>query len=170
MTEDQKQRRVQVSEELFQMANDDENFLRTIITGDETWVYGYDVEAKAKSSQWKTHTSPRPKKVRQVKSNVKVMLTVFFDWKGIVYHEFLPRGEIINRFRYFETMRHLCKAVRKKRPEMYANGKWVLHHDNTSVHSSLVIRDFCTQNAMTVIPQPPYYQIWPQQTSFYSQK
>lgn len=36
MTEDQKQRRVQVSEELFQMTNEDENFLKTIINGDET--------------------------------------------------------------------------------------------------------------------------------------
>lgn len=32
MTENQKQRRVQISEELFQMTNDDENFLKTIIT------------------------------------------------------------------------------------------------------------------------------------------
>ena len=156
MTEDQKQRRVRVCEELLEMANDNENFLKTIITGDETWVYGYDVETKAQSSQWKTDTSPRPKKARQVKSNVKVMLTVFFDWKGIVYHEFLPRGETINRFRYLETLRHLREAVRNKRPEMWASGEWMLHHDNAPVHSSLLIRDFCTKNEMTVVPQPPY--------------
>jgi hypothetical protein len=46
MTKDQKQRRVH------------ENFLRTIITGDETWVYWYNGETKAQSSQWKTYTSP----------------------------------------------------------------------------------------------------------------
>ena len=33
---------------------------------------------------------PRPKKARQVRSNVKVLLTVFFDCRGVVYHEFLP--------------------------------------------------------------------------------
>jgi hypothetical protein len=32
--------------------------LRTIITGDETWVYVYNVETNTQSSQWKTHTSP----------------------------------------------------------------------------------------------------------------
>jgi hypothetical protein len=37
-----------------------------------------------------------------------------------------------------------------------ASGKWVLYHDNIPVHSSLVIRDFCTKNAMTVIPQSLY--------------
>jgi hypothetical protein len=35
-------------------ASEDENFLKRItrITGDETWVYGYDVETKMQSSQW----------------------------------------------------------------------------------------------------------------------
>jgi len=39
-----------------------ENFLKNIITGDETWVYGYDVETKVQSSQWMRKGSPRPKK------------------------------------------------------------------------------------------------------------
>ena len=33
-------------------ANGNENFLKNIITGDETWVYEYDVETKMQSSQW----------------------------------------------------------------------------------------------------------------------
>ena len=32
--------------------------------------------------------SPRPKKARMSRSKIKVMLVVFFDWKGIVHHEF----------------------------------------------------------------------------------
>lgn len=156
LTEQQKEHRVQVCQELLEMANDNENFLKQVITGDETWVYGYDVETKVQSSQWKTKSSPTPKKARQVKSNVKVMLTVFFDWKGVVYHEFLPRGETINRFRYLQTLRNLREAIRRKRPELWRSGEWVLHHDNAPVHSALLIRDYCTKNGMTVIPQPPY--------------
>jgi hypothetical protein len=33
-------------------ASEDKNFLKRIITGDETWVYGYNVETKMESSQW----------------------------------------------------------------------------------------------------------------------
>ena len=55
-----------------------------VITGDESWVYGYDPETKQQSSQWKIPTSPRPKKARQVKSNLKSMIITFFDIKGIV--------------------------------------------------------------------------------------
>ena len=45
LTDDQKQNRVDVSQELLDRANGDDNFLKNVITGDETWVYGYDVES-----------------------------------------------------------------------------------------------------------------------------
>jgi hypothetical protein len=40
----------------------DDNFLNRIITSDEIWVYGYDLETKMQSSQWVGKNSPRPKK------------------------------------------------------------------------------------------------------------
>jgi hypothetical protein len=52
LTDEQKQKRLQVTQELFDRANTDKNFLKNIITGDETWVYGYDVETKAPFSQY----------------------------------------------------------------------------------------------------------------------
>src|SRR5215469_8516208 len=78
LTEEQKQNRVTVSQELLDRSNTDENFLKNVITGDETWVYSYDVETKVQSSQWVGKSSPRPKKARQSRSNVKVILIVFF--------------------------------------------------------------------------------------------
>jgi len=60
LTADQKQR-VNVCAELSQLVSDDEIFLSRVITGDESWVYGYDPETKQQSSQWKSPTSPRPK-------------------------------------------------------------------------------------------------------------
>jgi len=46
LTADQKQQRVNVCTELRQLASDDETLLSRVITGDESWVYGYDPEAK----------------------------------------------------------------------------------------------------------------------------
>ena len=51
--------------------------------------------------------SPKPKKARQVCSNVKVMLTCFFDSHGIVHHECAPKGQTINK----EVLHCLCDAV-----------------------------------------------------------
>ena len=61
LTADQKQQRV-VCTELRQLASNDETSLSRVITGDESWVYGYNPKTKRQSSQWKSPTSPRPKK------------------------------------------------------------------------------------------------------------
>jgi hypothetical protein len=58
-----------------------------MITGDEIWVYGYDPETKMQSSQWKHSSSARPKKAQRVRSKVKVLLTVFFDYRIGVMHQ-----------------------------------------------------------------------------------
>ena len=107
LVEQQKQQRLDIAQDMLNCANSDSDFMKTIITGDETWVYGYDPETKFQSSQWKHQTSPRPKKARQVRSNVKVMLTCFFDSNGIVHHEYAPAGQTINKGYYLEVMRHL---------------------------------------------------------------
>jgi hypothetical protein len=88
LTADQKQQRVNVLEELHQIASDDATFLSRVITGDESWIYGHDPETKQQSSQRKSPYSLRPKKARQVKNKVKSMLIIFFDIKRIVHSQF----------------------------------------------------------------------------------
>jgi len=53
-----------------------ENFLKTIVTREETSIYGYDVETRAQSSQWVGQGWPRPKKSQMSRSNMKVMSLV----------------------------------------------------------------------------------------------
>ncbi|UYV83955.1 hypothetical protein LAZ67_X000694 [Cordylochernes scorpioides] len=116
---DQKQHRMNIDNEMLDSVRDDPNLLQRVITGDEAWVYGYDVETKAQSSQWKLPHEPRPKKARQVRSNVKVLLTVFFDCRGVVHHEFLPQGRTVNKKYYLQVMRNLREAIRQKRPDLW---------------------------------------------------
>lgn len=78
LTEQQKQGRVESCPSLKEESQNDPNFFFKVITGDESWCYGYDPETKQQSSQWKTPTSPRPKNARQVRSNIKTMLICFF--------------------------------------------------------------------------------------------
>jgi hypothetical protein len=59
LTDEQKANSVMVSQELFNCSNADKNFLKNVITGDEIiWVYRYDIETKAQSSQWVRKSSP----------------------------------------------------------------------------------------------------------------
>jgi len=68
-TDDQKDNRVEISQELLGNANGNKNALKNIITGDETWVYGYGVETKMQLSQWIGKGSLRPKKAWMSWSN-----------------------------------------------------------------------------------------------------
>jgi len=58
LTDAQKENHVTVSQELFDCSNADENFLKNVITGDETWVYGYNIEIKVQLLQWMRKFSP----------------------------------------------------------------------------------------------------------------
>ena len=53
LTTEQKDLHSEIAQDNLEMASDDENVLKKVITGDESWVYGYDPETKQKSSQWK---------------------------------------------------------------------------------------------------------------------
>ena len=66
LTNDQKEHRVDVCEDLLQRMQEDPLFTSRLITGDETWVYGYDPETKQQSSQWKCPSSPRPRKFAEI--------------------------------------------------------------------------------------------------------
>ena len=59
---EQKQCSLEIAQDMLDNANSDPNFLNIVITGDETWVYGYDPETKMQSAQWKHPNSPRTKK------------------------------------------------------------------------------------------------------------
>jgi hypothetical protein len=96
------------------------------------------------------------KKSRQVRSHVKVMLTVFFDSEGVVHYEFLPQGQTVNKEHYLEVMQRLREAVRKRRPDVWRENQWMLQHDNAPSHSSFLVCDFLAKHTTTVLPQPPY--------------
>jgi len=119
LTQDQKNTCLTLCQDLKDQIESDPNFLSKVIMADESWCYGYDPETKQASSQWKTPTSPRPKKKRQVRSNVKTMLIVFCDVRGIVHWEFVPPGQTVNQEFYLEVLRQLRENVRRKCPELW---------------------------------------------------
>ena len=83
---EQKEHHAAVANNLIQTTTNEPDFLKKVVTGDESWVCSYDLETNAQLSQWKSPGSPCPKKAWPSCSKIKTMLTVFFDWKGVVHH------------------------------------------------------------------------------------
>jgi len=52
LTFDQREQRQTIARDLFERSCEDVQFLKNTVTGDGSWVYGYDPETKQQSSQW----------------------------------------------------------------------------------------------------------------------
>ena len=152
----QKENRVQVCQDILKQLEIIPDLLSRVVTGDESWIFEYDPLTKRQSLEWKSASSPRPKKARLFKSKIKVMLIVFFDVHGIVHLEFLPQGQTINQNVYKDILRRLMRSVREKRRELWETKSWLLHHDNAPAPNALSIRQFLAENNIAVLEQPPY--------------
>lgn len=156
LTDDQKAKRKEAAGDLITMCDRDPSFLRTIVTGDETWCYQFDPDSKRQSMEWRSPSSPRPKKYRCQKSKVKTMLIAFFDNDGIIHQEFVPVGQTVNAAFYEEVLTRLLRRIRRVRPQLSRTGQWVLLNDNAPAHSAIRVRQFLAQRGVTVLDHPPY--------------
>ena len=167
LTVDQCEQRQTIARDLFERSCEDVQFLKNIVKGDESWVYG--TTRRQQSSQWKGPTSPRQKKGRQVRSKTKVMLLAFFDSEGIVHHEYAPDGQTINKEFYVEVLRRLPESVRRKRPEKWRDCDWILHHDKAPAHTSHLLQQFLAKHSTAQLQQRHTHQISHRVTFSYSQ-
>ena len=123
------------------MFNHDPDLLKGVMTVDESWVYGYKIETKAKLLQLKRPEDPRPKKAHQVRSNVKVLFTVFFNCNDAVQIEFLPKSPTVNKVNWLNSAKQ------------FINQSWILQYDNTPAHISMLVCELLAKNNTIIMPQ-----------------
>jgi hypothetical protein len=97
-------------------------FLYSIVTGAKSFVHHYNLELKSQSLKYHLATSPRRKKFKTQPSAGKCMLTVFWDYTGIIHQEYMVRGTKINLEMYVKALKRLkeqiiCVRWKKKTPD-----------------------------------------------------
>ncbi|KAJ4447710.1 hypothetical protein ANN_09718 [Periplaneta americana] len=135
--------------------DDGDELLDRIVTGDETWISHFTPQTKQQSMHWRYSGSPVRTKFKQTLSVRKVMCTVFWDKKGILLIDFLPRGETVNADRYRETLRKLRRAIQNKRRGMLTAGV-VLLHDNARPHTARRTAAILTEFGWELFEHSPY--------------
>lgn len=148
----EKERRINACEE---MISSYQSVMARIIAGDETWIYVYKPEATGRN-EYRANGESKPKRSCQRRSKIEVMLTVFFDYRGLVHYEFRPPNQTVNKEYHLNVMHRLREAICKKRPELWADNSWYLHHENASAHTALILREHFAKNSTNIVPQPPY--------------
>ena len=96
MTAELKERRVDACQELLKrLEAEGDGFLGRTGTGYETWVHYHQLETKKASKEWRHTSTPKPKKFRTQPSAGKVMLTLFWDERGVIFEHYMPRRNTV---------------------------------------------------------------------------
>ena len=157
LSDEQKATRASVCSALLKRFRSKDDFLLRLVTVDETWVHYYEPENKnkAQSRQWVGPGSPRPKKFKTQPSAGKVMATVFWDAKGVIMLNLLPKRSTITGGYYANLLDQLRTAIREKRRGKLSKGV-LLQQDNARVHTCKVAMDAVERNGYELIPHPAY--------------
>lgn len=144
--------RVMICESLLRW-NSLEAFLKRVVTGDEKWVMYNNIRRQ------KSWCRPGESSHSVAKADLhpkKAMLSVWWDWRGVLYFEVLPYGQTIDAKKYCAQLDKLKQAVAEKRPGL-ANRKGVIfHHDNAKPHTALVTKKKLKSFGWEVMQHPPY--------------
>ena len=116
LSDEQMATRASVCSALLKRLRSKDNFLLRLGTVDETLVHYYEPENKAQSRQCVGPGSPRSKKLKTQPSAGKVMATVFWDAKGVIMLDLLPKRSTITRVYYANLLDQLRTAIRVKTP------------------------------------------------------
>ena len=80
----------------------------------------------------------------------------FFDSTGMIYMNWVPTGQTVNKEYYVEVLREFRQRFGRKRPALFKSVLWHFHEDNVPVHNSILVTDYLTKMGIKTVPQPPY--------------
>ncbi|KAG9431174.1 Ammar1 transposase [Apis mellifera carnica] len=123
--------------DLLKKRSENDPFLKRLITGDEKWIVYNNIKRKR---WWSKPREPAQTTLKTGIHQKKVLLSVWWDYKEIVYFELLPPNRTINSVVYIEQLTKLNNAVEEKRSELTNRKVVVFHHDDARPQTSLVIR------------------------------
>lgn len=148
--------------ELLKKRLENESFLSRIVTGDEKWVLYENVQRKR---SWQ-HSRELPNTTAKAGLHPKkVMLSIWWDYKGVIFYELLRQGTTINSDVYCNQLSKLKRALTEKRPELINRKGVIFHHDNARPHTSLQTRNKLMRLGWEVLPTHLTHRTLPHQTT-----
>ncbi|GFT40343.1 mariner Mos1 transposase [Trichonephila clavipes] len=156
LTAEHKQKRFAFSLDfLIHYEEDGDDMLSRIVDGNETWVSHITPESKQQSMKRRLALSPVIVKAKQTLSKCKIMVTVFWDRRGVLLVDFMPSGTTINPGAYCITLRKLRRALQNNRHDMLSKGVLLLH-DNARPHTSRTTRKLIESLGWVALGHAPY--------------
>ncbi len=156
LTQEQRQRRVNICLENLQKFENGTWRLCDIVTGDETWIYHRKIKSKQDSKAWVSKEEGPPTQIRRQLFEEKTMFVIFFMTNGSILLHQVPSGISINALYYRDAcLKSLVQQLYKKRPSSTANHV-KLHHDNARPHVNDIVFNYLQQEKINVMAHPSY--------------
>ncbi|GBN47818.1 hypothetical protein AVEN_108909-1 [Araneus ventricosus] len=112
-------------------ATEGNDFLKRIVTDDETWICYETPETKRQSLGMAGYWFPETQGSKATSFFKKIMCTVFWDCQRILLVDWMERGTTINATAYCEMMKKLRGGIQNKRRGLLTSGI-VFVHDVTA--------------------------------------
>ena len=150
LTDKQKQSRVRLASQVTEKYDKcDPRRLEEIVTGDETWIYHFQTDSKAKNKVWVSSEGDRPVIARRCKTSNHMLYAIFFDSKGPVLQIPVPKGSSVTGKFYRESvLTQLVDFCQKRR---LCSGL----HDNAPGHKSTTVQEYLKESGLDVLDHPP---------------
>ena len=156
LTDEQKQRWVRLASQVIEKYDKcDPCCLEEIVTGDETGIYHFQPDSKAKNKVWVLSESDRPVIARRCKTSNHILYAILFDSKGPVLQIPVPKGSSVTGKFYRESvLTQLVDFYQKRRPCTGVHGIKLLH-DNALTHKSTTIQEYLKESGLDILDRPP---------------
>ena len=130
--------------------------MEEIVTGDETWIYHFQPDSKAKNKVWVSSEGDRPVIARRCKTSNHMLYAIFFDLKGPVLQIPVPKGSsVTGKFYRERVLTQLVDFYQKRRPHNGVQGIKLLH-DNAPAHKSATVQEYLKESRLDVLDHHPY--------------
>ena len=157
LTDEQKQSLVRLALQIIEKYDKcDPRRLEELVTGDETWIYHFQPDSKAKNKVWVSSEGDRPVIARHCKTSNRMLYAIFFDSKGPVLQIPVLKGSSVTGKFYRESvLTQLVDFYQKHRSRTSVCGIKLLH-DNAPAHKSTMVQEYLKESGLDVLDHPPY--------------
>ena len=157
LTDEQKQSRVRFASQVIEKYDKcDPCHLQEIVTGDETCIYHFQPDSKAKNEVWVSSEGDRPLIARRCKTSNRMFYAIFFDLKGPVLQIPVLKGSSVTGKFYRESVLTQLVDFHQKSRSCTGVRSIKLLHDNAPAHKSAMVQEYLKESGLDILDHPPY--------------
>uniref|UniRef100_A0A6M2DNE2 Putative histone-lysine n-methyltransferase setmar-like protein n=1 Tax=Xenopsylla cheopis TaxID=163159 RepID=A0A6M2DNE2_XENCH len=129
--------------------SDPQDFLNRFVTVDETWIHWHQPDSDESGER-------TPKKLKSALTSGKIMVSIFWDSKGVILIDYLDNTKTITAKYYAELLERFNAELKVKRPHL-DNNKILFHHArNAPAHTSVLATTKLQELGYELLPHPTY--------------